>query len=145
MPVALVIIGMILLVAGIRDNVGNLGRLVAADFSGPNNFFYWAVSVIIVGAIGYVPALRNPSRAFLILILLVMVLSNRGFFTELQKAVSSVQAPQPTGQTSSQAQVAASGGGGGGGIVGAVSGLSGFANTFATFGKAVSALGVIGL
>ena len=142
MPVALVIIGMILLVAGIRDNVGNLGRLVAADFSGPNNFFYWAVSVIIVGAIGYFPALRNPSRAFLILILLVMVLSNRGFFTELQKAVSSVQAPQPTGQTASQAQVAASGGGG---IAGAVSGLSGFANTFATFGKAVSALGVIGL
>lgn len=145
MPVALVIIGMILLIAGIRDNVGNLGKLVAGDFSGPGNFFYWSVSIIIVGSLGYVPALKNPSRAFLILVLLVMILSNKGFFTQLQSAVSSVQAPAPTGQTASQAQAAASSGGGGGGLGGLVSGITGIAKGVSGLSKAFSALGAIGL
>lgn len=75
MPFALLIIGVFLLVAGVRDKQNDLFTLVKGDFSGPNNFVFWIVSILIIGAIGYIPKLKPLSTAFLVLVIVVLFLS----------------------------------------------------------------------
>jgi hypothetical protein len=144
MPIALVFIGVLLLVAAIRDRLGALGTLVSGDFTGQGNFFYWSASLIILGALGYSKVFRTPSRALIGLVLLVMILSNKGFFAQLQSAVANVQAPAPSGQTAPQSAVTAPAA-----ASGAAASGSGILGKLAGLGKAVSTLtsvmGVFGL
>lgn len=101
MPFALVIIGLVLIVTGAKDTYREFGAELVEDFTGPGNFTYWIVSIGAVGALGYVPALRGISRAFLALIVLSMVLSNRGVFAKLTQALQAgpehvTATPRPT-------------------------------------------------
>lgn len=99
MPFALVIIGLTLLVASVRNtqSVGPNGGpglfgLVQGDFTGPNNFVYWFLAMIIIGAIGYVPKLKAFSNAMLALVIVVLFLKKgTGFFAQFQKAISTTQ------------------------------------------------------
>lgn|SRR5574337_123850 len=75
MPFALIIVGIFLLVAAARNVQDDLFGLIKGDFSGPNNFFYWAVSILVIGAIGYIPKMRSLSTAFLALVVIVLVLT----------------------------------------------------------------------
>jgi len=99
MPFALILIGALLIVAGIRNKLSDLGTLLAGDFSGPGNFFYWVAGIGALGAIGYYNPLRNVSRLFLALIILSMLLSDQGFFEQLKQALQSVQAPAKASET----------------------------------------------
>lgn len=83
MPFALLIIGIVLLVASVRDKQGDLYTLVKGDFVGPNNYLYWIVSILIIGAVGYVETLRPISRMFLVLVIVVLFLSHGGVFQQL--------------------------------------------------------------
>jgi hypothetical protein len=38
---------------------------------------------------GYIPQLRNLSRLFIVLVLLVLLIDNRGFFAQFQQFVNS--------------------------------------------------------
>jgi hypothetical protein len=75
MAFALLIIGVVLLTAGVRDSQSDLYKLVHGDFTGDVNFFYWFISILLIGAIGYIPKLRPISTAFLVLLVLVLFLS----------------------------------------------------------------------
>lgn len=86
MPFALVLIGLLMIVVGSKNTYREFGAELAGDFSGPGNFTYWIGALGAMGAMGYVPALRNFSRLFMALILIAMVLSNRGFFQRLTEA-----------------------------------------------------------
>lgn len=97
MPFALIIIGLILVVTGAKDTYQALGQYVIADFTGAGNFLYWIAAIFIVGAIGYVPDIRGPSRLFLLLILLSFVLANQGVFAQFKNALA--QGPVPPQQT----------------------------------------------
>lgn len=94
MPFALAIIGIALLVAGIRDTQDDLFALVKGDFTGDNNFFYWVVSILIVGAIGYITKFKPVSVAFLTLLIVVLFLRKGGFFTQFQSAIQSTTGTQ---------------------------------------------------
>lgn len=121
MPFALAIVGIVLIIAGVRDKISDLGTLVKGDFSGDGNFLNWVAAIGIVGGVGYIPALRGVSRAFLGLILVVMLLSDRGFMAQLAAAIDTAAPSPASGQTAPQVPLAASGGvpktpqGGGGG------------------------------
>lgn len=99
MPFALLIVGLVLIVAGVRNTVEDNGTqkglitLVKGDFTGNNNFTYWLVSILIVGSIGYISDLRKLSRAFLTLIIIGLLFSNKGFFTKFQQQVFGTFAP----------------------------------------------------
>ncbi len=80
MPFALLLIGIWLLVAGVRNTAGpasqsgTLFALVHGDLTGPDNFAYWFIAIILIGAIGYIPKLKPLSTAFLALVVVVLFL-----------------------------------------------------------------------
>lgn len=87
MPFALLIVGIVLVVSAVRGTTDNLTTLVKGDFTGQDNFIYWFVSILIIGALGYIDALKGLSRMFLALVIVVLFLRNGGFFQQAQSAL----------------------------------------------------------
>lgn len=108
MPFALIIVGLVLLVAAIRGTTSGpdgLFELVKGDFQGEGNFVYWVVSILIIGSIGYIPRLRPLSVAFLTLVIVVLFLTrgdpnkaSGGFFEKFTGALGLTTATR-TGST----------------------------------------------
>jgi hypothetical protein len=96
MPLALVIIGLLMLVVGIRGTQSQFTKLIVGDFTGNNNFIFWMLAIIIVGMIGYVEKLKSISNAFLLLIIVVIFLSHAGFFAQFEAAIKSTTAKSGT-------------------------------------------------
>ena len=100
MPWLFLVTGTIFLLAGLRGESANLLALLESDFQGSNNFVYWFLSILILGALGYVDALRGFSRAFMALVLIVLILAEDkqataaggggGFFAEFASAVKQI-------------------------------------------------------
>jgi hypothetical protein len=97
MPFAFAIIGIVFLIAGVRGKSADLTTLLGNDLKGQNNFIYWILSIAIIGAIGYVKDLQPFSRAFLVLIIVVLIISednkaqgSGGFFVKFNQAVSQI-------------------------------------------------------
>ena len=109
MPFVFLFAGLLLVIAGARDKTSTLGTLIANDFAGPTNFFYWAASIGAVGAVGYYTPLRNVSRLFLALILLSMLIADQGFFVQLQDALKSIKTPKPAPESAVGAATADTG------------------------------------
>jgi len=113
MPFALLIIGTVLLVAGVRNSQDVLFSTVKGDFTGSNNFLYWFVAIILIGSIGYVPKLKPISTGFLTLVIVSLFLSKGGFFQQFSTAISStsagslLQAPSSSAPANTAAQTAA--------------------------------------
>lgn len=98
MPFALLIIGAVLLTSSVRNTQDDLFKLVKGDFSGQGNFIFWVVSLLIIGAVGYIPKLKPLSDAFLVLVLIVLFLSkgdpskaSGGFFQKFSSALQGTQ------------------------------------------------------
>jgi hypothetical protein len=92
MPFALIIVGVLLVVSSVRGTVSDnangtpgLITLVKGDFTGANNFSYWLISLLILGALGYIDALKPLSRVFMVLVIVVLFLSNGGFFAKFNQ------------------------------------------------------------
>jgi hypothetical protein len=97
MPFALLIIGGVMLVSAARGTTTQTANggpglfpLLQSDFTGSNNFVFWFLSIIAIGAVGYIPKLKPLSVAFLTLVVIALFLSKGnpnaaggGFFTQL--------------------------------------------------------------
>jgi hypothetical protein len=104
MPIALVIIGVFLLVAAVRWDSGGseVWTLLRSDLEGKSvttgkqtgNFFAWAAAIILIGAVGYVDELKPVANTMLALVIVVLLLSNNGFFAQLQKDITAKAATQ---------------------------------------------------
>ena len=68
MPFVLIALGLLLVVVGIRNTYAQLGAQVVQDFTGPGNFFYWIVALFLIGAVGYIDALKEASDLMLALV-----------------------------------------------------------------------------
>lgn len=92
MPFIFLFIGILLLVSGLRNTatVGNpnLVTLIKGDFTGTDNFIYWVIAIMVIGALGYIDELKGLSISLLVLVIIVLFLSNGGFFTKFQQAIS---------------------------------------------------------
>lgn len=89
MPFALITVGVLIFVTAINNTWRQFGEQVYKDALGTGGgFVYWAAGLVIVGLIGYVPSLKKPSDLFMILIILAMLLQNKGFFTQLQSGLA---------------------------------------------------------
>ena len=91
MPLFFIGSGLVLILTGIKGDPGKLWDLVTGDFVGPNNFVYWLLSILILGSLGYVESLKSVSRLFIALVVIVLLLDNRGFFARFQEFVNSSQ------------------------------------------------------
>lgn len=100
MPILFLVIGLILLVPAIRgpDQSAKMLALLKGDLWGDKSFFPWLISLYIIGALGYIEPLKPISRAFMVLVLLVLILTNspkggKGVFANLFSALN----PSSTG------------------------------------------------
>lgn len=101
MPFVFIIVGIVFLVSGVRGQSSNLVTLIEGDLTGKNNFVYWILAILAIGALGYVQDLRQVSRAFLALVLIVLVVEENkktsgggGLVAEFTSAVSSITGKQ---------------------------------------------------
>jgi len=101
MPFFLLIVGVVFLVSAAKGTQQNLFSLLKGDFSGPDNYFYWLVSILVVGAFGYIPKFKPVSDMFLVLIVLSLVLT-RGKAGLFQKASAVLNSTASTAPTTSQ-------------------------------------------
>jgi hypothetical protein len=106
MAFVLVTVGLLMIVTGAKGTYSQFGSQVASDFTGSQPFTYWLAAIGAVGAIGYIDALRTFSRLFLTLILVSMLLANKGFFNQLTAALKAGPTA-PTGGTGTPASSAA--------------------------------------
>jgi hypothetical protein len=86
MPFVMLIVGVLLIVAGVRNTQGTLFTLLKSDFSGQGSFIPWIVAIAAIGGLGYIKPIRPITTAFLALVILVMFLSNGGFFDKFVQA-----------------------------------------------------------
>jgi len=91
MPLIFLILGIIFIIAAVRNTQPSLFANLQADFTGANNFFIWVIAIFAIGAIGYINGLRTLSNALLLLVVAVIILSNKGFFSQFaqQTGISS--------------------------------------------------------
>jgi len=96
MPFVLIISGTVLLIAAIRNTQQSLFYLMANDFTGKNNFVYWFLSILIIGAVGYIPRAKPISDGFLILVILALFLrKGTGFFDMFNRQIGYTQLTGP--------------------------------------------------
>lgn len=110
MPFALLLVGLVLLISGVKNTQDTLFTTVHNDFVGQDNFIYWFVAIIIIGAVGYIPKLKPISTAFLALVIVVLFLKKGsasgfggGLFAQLNSALGSTatsSASNPSSQLS---------------------------------------------
>lgn len=140
MALAFLLIGLALVVAAFRNTQSDLFSLVGNDAPG---FLKWAAAILAIGLLGYIPNFETAAKYLLVLVLLVVVIQNKGAFANFQAAVqggaSAVTVPaEPSLAGTPTIDVVTSGsgsggsGGGGGaagaaktatGILGAIGGL----------------------
>jgi hypothetical protein len=89
MPFALIITGIIMVVAAVRGTHICLVNTVKGEFTGQANFTYWVVAILIIGLIGYSETLRPLSNGLLVLILLALFLTRgrQSLFTNFTSAL----------------------------------------------------------
>jgi hypothetical protein len=84
MPFALILAGLALILVGYQGTQAQFFTLVESDVP---HFAVWGVAIFIIGAIGYIPRAKDLSNAFLVLVILGLFISNRGFFAKFNQAV----------------------------------------------------------
>ena len=97
MPIAFFIVGFVLVAAGVRGTDDDLLQLVKGDFENKNNqrgFISWIAAILIVGALGYIEPIKPVSRAFLVLIVVVLFITRGGFFDQFLKGIQPLNQPQ---------------------------------------------------
>lgn len=90
MPIFFLIVGVLLIVVGINDKMSELGSLIKEDFQPSGNhapFQVWIIALFVAGSLGYIRSFRPVANAFIVLILVSLMLSNRGFFDRFTTAL----------------------------------------------------------
>lgn len=89
MPLILLVVGALFLLAAVRGTHADLFTLLKGDFTGDKNFLVWVVAIFVLGALGYVSGLKPLANAFLLLVVVVILLTNKGFFSQFTSALNS--------------------------------------------------------
>jgi hypothetical protein len=98
MPFVILAFGVVLVVAGVRGTQGALFTLLKNDLTG---FAPWFVAILFIGALGYIKPIKPITDAFMVLLIVVLFLSNGGFFAKLfGTSTTSASNPLSSNQTS---------------------------------------------
>lgn len=97
-------IGVILIVAALRNSQGALFSALSTDVP---EYVIWAAAILAIGAIGFIPGLKPVSRGLLALIVVVIVLNNYQAILAGFKSVASGQT-RSSGKTVSIGNASAS-------------------------------------
>lgn len=104
MAALILLIGVVLVVAAIRDTHGTLFSALGTDVPA---FTVWAAAVVAIVALGFVPGLKTVSRGLLALVLVVLILNN---YRQIIAGLSGASKTFAAGEQSSQGSSQSSGG-----------------------------------
>jgi hypothetical protein len=91
MPLAIVLIGILLVSVGVKGTQKELGAQFQKDLLGSQGFLIWFAALLIVGLLGTIKPIQQPARYLLALILIVILLRNNGVFTQAVNAIGTVE------------------------------------------------------
>lgn len=102
MPFLFLIIGALLFIAAYQNTHGDLAKQLGVDVP---PYLTWALAIGAIGAIGWVPGFKTPSRWLLALVLVVIVMKNYQAMLSGFQGIGSAQAaaPSPTPATAAAA------------------------------------------
>lgn len=84
MPIIAIVIGALLVSAGLRGKQTELYKLVVDDIAGRNSFLPWIGVFGLIYLLGKLGPLERVANAFAVLLIAVLLLtSGRGFFDQL--------------------------------------------------------------
>lgn len=88
MPFAMVFIGLLMVISGMRDTHADLGNELVSDIGGKGGFGTRLLAIGAVGAVGYMGGeWRRLSVYFMVLVLIALMFSaDKGFFAQLTSA-----------------------------------------------------------
>lgn len=92
---AVIIAGAMLIVTALKNTQHELGTQLALDVLGKDGFLLWAVCILAIGAIGWIPGLKPASRNLLWLLLVVILVRNGGVWANAETALQSASALGP--------------------------------------------------
>lgn len=96
MPLALLVIGVVILVTAFRGTSKDLGALLKGDLTGENNYIRWLLAIAVIGSLAYIPGFKGPANLFLALLVIVIILAHQpknsggGFFDQLSAAFKKI-------------------------------------------------------
>lgn len=149
MIIVVLLIGMLLVVSGIKGTETELAQQLEGDLfgkQGSTGFLYWLVAIIVLGSLGYIPYLEKPAKYLIGLVIVVMVLANSSVFAQLFNALPAIEAQGPAHsvplpQVASATQQSSSSGGGG--LLGIVTDIAGVALAPETGGASLLVAGAL--
>lgn len=126
MPLVLILFGLVLIAVAWRGTEHEFAAQLTQDFGTGGTFLASAAAIGVLGALGYVPALRTLSNYAMALVIVVVALRNGGLFGQLAAVIDHPPGAAPAVPLA--AYSAGSGGtaGGGGAVSGALSGPASF-------------------
>lgn len=89
MPIIFLFLGALILAVAYQGTEEQFITLLKGDFTGQNNFAIWAIAILIVGALGAIPDVGVLADWFLALIIVAILLSHQGFFSQILAQVKS--------------------------------------------------------
>lgn len=92
---AIIITGILLIVSALKNTQHKLGEQLALDVLGKDGFLLWAICILAIGAIGWIPGLKPASRNLLWLLLVVILVRNGGIWANAETALQSASALGP--------------------------------------------------
>jgi len=95
MITGVLIVGLLLISAGIKGKENELGAQLGQDLVGPQGFIGWIAAIVALGGLGYVPGFERVSRYLLALMAIVILIVNNGVFLNAQKALQDASALGP--------------------------------------------------
>ena len=123
MPIVAIIVGAIMLDLAFRGTEHEFAKQLGQDFGQSSQFYAWGGAIVVIGALGYVPAIGRLANLLLALVILVAVIKNGGAFNQVEQLIQSPPAPAPavsitsySGSSSSGGSSGSSGSSGSGGL-----------------------------
>jgi hypothetical protein len=86
MPFVLLVVGLALVISAYQNTQSQLYALLVQDFTGQGSFTVWVIAILVIGGLGYIKPIKPITDAFLILVIIVLFLSNGGFFAKFTQA-----------------------------------------------------------
>jgi hypothetical protein len=88
MALAILFIGILLVASGIKGTEHELGTQLSNDLTGIDGFLVWLGAIVLLGLVSKIPGFETPSKYFLALVLVAVLLNNSNFITNLQSALT---------------------------------------------------------
>ena len=86
------LVGVVLLIAAVRDKQNELGQLLIGDVVGSNSFLPWAGAIAIVYFVSKIdPTGRLGKSLMLLVVLSLMLSSGSGFFDKFVSQVNEIK------------------------------------------------------